>query len=84
MLSQGERVKLIIAELTHQDNDFLVLDEPTNHLDIDSCEILEQALREYNGGYLIISHDRYFVNNIYINKSLTFINGSLRLLSNKN
>ncbi len=42
----------------------LILDEPTNHLDIDSIEALEQALEEFNGTILFISHDRYFINNI--------------------
>jgi ATP-binding cassette subfamily F protein 3 len=69
-LSQGEKVKLIMAILTHQKNDFLILDEPTNHLDIESREVLERALREYEGGCIIISHDRYFVRQIGINRTL--------------
>lgn len=69
-LSQGEKVKLIMAILTHQRNDFLILDEPTNHLDIESREVLERALREYEGGCIIISHDRYFVRQIGINRTL--------------
>ena len=67
-ISQGERVKLIIAILTHQNNQFLILDEPTNHLDIESREILEQALNEYEGGLLIVSHDRYFVEELGLNR----------------
>lgn len=67
-LSQGEKVKLIMAELTHQKNQFLVLDEPTNHLDIENREILEQSLQEYLGGFIIISHDRYFLRQIALIK----------------
>jgi ATP-binding cassette subfamily F protein 3 len=70
LLSQGEKVKLMIAEITHKDNEFLILDEPTNHLDIESREVLEEALREYEGGFIVISHDRYFLKNIGINKDI--------------
>lgn len=74
-LSQGERVKLIIAQLTNQKNQFLILDEPTNHLDIESREILEQALQEYSGGFIIISHDRYFLKQVQFNKTLVIKKG---------
>ncbi|MEK7571247.1 MAG: ABC-F family ATP-binding cassette domain-containing protein [Patescibacteria group bacterium] len=76
-LSQGEKVKLIIAELIHQHNHFLILDEPTNHLDIESREVLEHALNEYEGGFLIISHDRYFVEQVDFNKKLILKDGKL-------
>jgi len=76
-LSQGERVKLIIAQLTRQDNQFLILDEPTNHLDIQSREVLEKALREYEGGLILISHDRYFKKKIGINKVIMIEKGSV-------
>ncbi len=69
-LSQGEKVKLIMAILTHQNNDFLILDEPTNHLDIESREVLERAMAEYDGGFIVISHDRYFVRQIGTNRTL--------------
>jgi len=77
-LSYGEKVKLIIAELIYQQNQFLILDEPTNHLDIESREILEEALNNYEGGFIIISHDRYFVEKIVFNKKLAIENGQIK------
>jgi ATP-binding cassette subfamily F protein 3 len=77
-ISQGERVKLIIAILTHQNNQFLILDEPTIHLDIESREVLEQALLDYEGGLLIVSHDRYFVDELQLNRVLRVEEGMLR------
>ncbi len=76
-LSQGEKVRLMIAELINQDNNFIFFDEPTNHLDIDSREVLESAISAYKGGYLMVSHDRYFVENIGINRKFEITNGSL-------
>lgn len=76
-LSQGEKVKLMMAILTHNNNQFLILDEPTNHLDIESREILESALKEYEGGFIVISHDRFFIHQININKVLKAENGKL-------
>lgn len=69
-LSQGERARLHIAILVNQHNNFLILDEPTNHLDIPSREVLEKALRAYRGGFLVVSHDRFFVKQIAINRVL--------------
>ncbi|NTU46157.1 ABC-F family ATP-binding cassette domain-containing protein [Candidatus Roizmanbacteria bacterium] len=77
LLSQGEKVRLIIAILAHQDNQFLILDEPTNHLDIESREVLEQALNDYKGGFIIISHDRYFLQQLDINKELEIVNNHI-------
>ncbi len=74
-LSLGERVRLIFAKLTNQENELLMLDEPTNHLDIISREIIENALIEYKGALLIISHDRYFIEKILITRKLTLYNG---------
>lgn len=64
MLSGGERARLLLAKLSMQNNNFLVLDEPTNHLDIDSKEVLEDALINFDGSLLFVSHDRYFINRI--------------------
>jgi ATP-binding cassette subfamily F protein 3 len=63
-LSGGERARLQIALITLSGANFLLLDEPTNHLDIPSCEVLEEALLDFDGTILAISHDRYFLDRI--------------------
>lgn len=63
-LSGGEKVLLKLAILMQKQVNFLILDEPTNHIDIETREVLEQALLEYNGTLLFVSHDRYFINKI--------------------
>lgn len=63
-LSGGERIRLKLAILLYEDVNLLVLDEPTNHLDIASIETLEQALEDFKGTLLYVSHDRYFIDKI--------------------
>ncbi|MDD3048406.1 MAG: ABC-F family ATP-binding cassette domain-containing protein [Bacilli bacterium] len=63
-LSGGEKVRLKLFELIQKKANLLILDEPTNHIDIDTKEMLEEALLEYSGTILFISHDRYFINKL--------------------
>ena len=73
-LSMGERVRLMFLKLTHQNNTFLILDEPTNHLDIPSREVVERALHDYRGAFIVVSHDRYFLDAIGITRELKIEN----------
>lgn len=75
VLSLGEKVRLVFAKLTNQKNELLILDEPTNHLDVQTREIIEDALLEYRGAILVVSHDRYFLDKIGIDRTLTLQNG---------
>ncbi len=76
-LSMGERTKLKIAKLLVNKNDLLILDEPTNHLDIYAREQLEEALVDYQGTILLITHDRYMMEKI-CNKLLVFVDQRIK------
>ena len=63
-LSGGERARIALLRLLLEENNMLLLDEPTNHLDTDAKEALEMALREFDGGIITVSHDRYFLDKV--------------------
>lgn len=81
MLSGGEKSRLKLCMLMFEETNFMILDEPTNHLDIDSREVLEETLLNFQGTILFVSHDRYFINKIATkigeidNRHLTFYQG---------
>lgn len=77
-LSSGEQVRLMLAKLMHAPCELLILDEPTNHLDIQSREIIEDALKKFEGAMLVISHDRYFLKEIGVNRTLLLENKQIR------
>jgi len=76
-LSYGQRARLIFGAFSLGNYNFLILDEPTNHLDIKTRTIIENALIDYKGAMLIVSHDRYFVERLGINKILFLENGRI-------
>ena len=79
LLSNGERMRLVLCDLSLSEYDVLILDEPTNHLDLVTKECLLSALKEYKGAIIFISHDRYFINSLadfvlYLSREKSVIN----------
>ncbi len=76
VLSGGEKSRLALAKILMQESNFLILDEPTNHLDIITKELFQRALLKYSGTILIVSHDRYFLDNL-INRIIEIRDGRI-------
>ena len=76
-LSPGERSRLLIAMLVSSGAELLLLDEPTNHLDFDSLDVVEEALRQFRGTIVAVSHDRAFIDNIGCTRRIQVANGLL-------
>lgn len=76
-LSPGQRARFAFAVFAYKNYDMLILDEPDNHLDIETKEVLENSLRDYKGTLLLISHDRFFVERVGVDKILNLKNGRL-------
>ena len=79
LLSNGERMRLVLCDLSLSEYDVLILDEPTNHLDLVTKECLLSALKEYKGAIIFISHDRYFINSLadfvlYLSRDKSVVN----------
>jgi ATP-binding cassette subfamily F protein 3 len=79
-LSPGERSRFKLAIFANKNYDFLIMDEPDNHLDIETKDVLAQCLREFKGTLLLVSHDRYFVESVGVEKILNLREGTLSFL----
>lgn len=77
-LSGGEKIRVKLAELLQQKINTLIFDEPTNHIDIPTKEVLEDALNNFEGTLIFISHDRYFINK-FADRTIEFIDGNTRV-----
>ncbi|MDY4730757.1 MAG: ATP-binding cassette domain-containing protein, partial [Lactobacillus amylovorus] len=77
-LSGGQKARLTLTVLSLEKDNFLLMDEPTNHLDIEAKEVLEQALDNYDGTLLFVSHDRYFINEL-ANKIISVRDGHAKI-----
>jgi ATPase subunit of ABC transporter with duplicated ATPase domains len=74
-LSPGERTRLLIAALMAQGVNCLVLDEPTNHLDLEAIEQLEEALEGYDGTLILVTHDRWLLESVRLDRTITVEDG---------
>ncbi len=77
-LSSGEKAKLLLAKIMTKGANFIILDEPTNHLDIPSREAIEESLTNYPGTLLVVSHDRYFLERIGVDRCLLLADGAVK------
>jgi ATPase subunit of ABC transporter with duplicated ATPase domains len=77
-LSSGERSRLILAILSAKKANCIILDEPSNHLDLEVLDSLEEALRNFSGTLIVVSHDRYFIDRIRINNHYVIEKGTLK------
>jgi len=82
VLSGGEKARLYLAKLIHEKPNFLILDEPTNHLDINMISFLENALQEFDGTIVFVSHDRYFIEKV-AKKKWIFTDNTIKETSQK-
>ncbi len=77
-LSGGEKIRVKLAELLQKKINTLIFDEPTNHIDIPTKEVLEEAISDFNGTLIFVSHDRYFINK-FADKTVEFKDGKIQV-----